>query len=79
MKLAQAKTETEVAHRMEEWNEADIELARLDPSYPELPDPWTMAAVRGILVGKIKEHIDLKMAEGDTRVSEMIKIMEQLL
>eukprot|EP00969_Alexandrium_andersonii_P229688 10143739-Alexandrium_andersonii.AAC.1 len=32
-----------------------------------------MAAVRGILAGKIKEHIDLRMAEGDIPVSEMIK------
>ena len=32
MKPAQARTEMEVAQRMEEWNEAEIELARSDPS-----------------------------------------------
>eukprot|EP00969_Alexandrium_andersonii_P264458 11688375-Alexandrium_andersonii.AAC.1 len=49
MRPAQARTEMEVAQRMEEWHEAQIELARSDPSYSDLPETWNMAAVRGIL------------------------------
>eukprot|EP00969_Alexandrium_andersonii_P318170 14054610-Alexandrium_andersonii.AAC.1 len=51
----------EVAQRMEEWHEAQIELARSDPSYSDSPETWKMAAGRGVLAGKTKEDIDLKM------------------
>eukprot|EP00969_Alexandrium_andersonii_P180037 7957532-Alexandrium_andersonii.AAC.1 len=73
MRPTQARTELEVAQRMEEWHGAQIELARSDPSCSELPEAWKMAAVRGILTGKTKEHIDLRMAEGGMPVSEMIE------
>eukprot|EP00969_Alexandrium_andersonii_P137674 6088570-Alexandrium_andersonii.AAC.1 len=65
MRPKQARTEMEVARRMEERHEAQIELARSDPSYMELPGTWKMAAARGILTGKIKEHICRRLVEGD--------------
>eukprot|EP00969_Alexandrium_andersonii_P014827 647934-Alexandrium_andersonii.AAC.1 len=62
MRPTLARTELELAQRTEEWHEARIDLARSDPSCMELPETWKVAAVRGIMTGKIKERIDLRMA-----------------
>ena len=65
MRPKEAKTEAEVAIRIEEWLEAEMELGRIDPGFETLPTAWRVSAIRGILTGKIKDHIDLKDAEGE--------------
>eukprot|EP00969_Alexandrium_andersonii_P095683 4226504-Alexandrium_andersonii.AAC.1 len=71
MRPATARNEQEVAQKVEDLSEAEQELARVDPGYKELPDEWKLAAFRGILTGKIKEHIDLKIAESEVGFAEI--------
>ena len=60
---AQAKrAEDIIATCIEEWQEAMLELKRVDPDYKELPDAYQIAALRGMLTGKYKDHIDPKLA-----------------
>ena len=59
MRPTAARNENAVAQRIEEWSGANVALARVDTGYPELPGAWKIAAFRGILAGKIKEHIGL--------------------
>ena len=40
-----------------------MELRRVAPDYKELPDAYQTAALRGILTGKYRDHIDMNMAE----------------
>ena len=63
MRPMQAKREEDTARCIEEWQESIVELRRVDPDYVELPDAYQTAALRGILTGKYRDHIDMTMAE----------------
>ena len=63
----QAKREEDTARCIEEWQESIMDLRRVDPDYIELPDAYQTAALRGILTGKYRDHIDMKMAEKGIR------------
>ena len=39
-----------------------MELNRVDPDYNKLPDAYQVAALRGMLPGKYRGHIDMKLA-----------------
>jgi hypothetical protein len=58
----QAKREEDIARFTEEWNEALMELRRVDSDYKELPDAYRTAALMGILTGRYRDHIDMKLA-----------------
>ena len=62
-----------MAVRIEEWLEAEMELGRIDPEFEHLPMAWRVSAIRGILTGKIKDHVDLKDAEGELDMETLIK------
>ena len=49
-----------------------MELRRVDPDYIELPDAYQTAALRGILTGKCRDHIDMKMAEREYGKDELL-------
>ena len=49
----QAKKEYDLQPCIEEWQEAMLDLERVDPDYKELPDAYQVAAVRGLLTGNI--------------------------
>ena len=73
MRPGQARNEGEVAQKLEEWTEAKIELDRMEKNGDGLPEQWQVAAVRGILAGKIKEHMDLRMAEKELGIEELVR------
>ena len=52
----------DIARCSEEWNEALVELRRVDLDYKELPDACQVAALRGMLTGKYRDDIDMKLA-----------------
>eukprot|EP00974_Lingulodinium_polyedra_P024677 2388154-Lingulodinium_polyedra.AAC.1 len=60
MRLAQAKTESEVAQSTGEWAQAVIELGRVDFESVELPQAWTTAGLRDRLAGKIMGRAGLE-------------------
>ena len=62
IRAGQAKREEDIARCIEEWNEALVELKRVDPEYEELPDACQVAALRGMLTGKYRGHTDVKLA-----------------
>ena len=68
----QAKREEDIAKCIEEWQEAMMELKRVDPDYKELPDAYQIAALRGMLTGKYKDHIDMKLAVRDYDKDELL-------
>ena len=68
----QAKREEDIARCIEEWNESLMELKRVDPDYKDLPDAYQVAALRGMLTGKYRDHIDMKLAERDMQKDELL-------
>jgi len=68
----QAKREEDIARCIEEWNESLMELKRVDPDYKDLPDAYQVAALRGMLTGKYRDHIDMKLAEKDMKKDELL-------
>jgi len=68
----QAKREEDIANCIEEWQESMMELRRVDPDYKELPDAYQIAALRGMLTGKYKDHIDMKLAVRDYDKDELL-------
>ena len=52
MKPVQAKHESEVAARLEEWAEANVEWANVEHEHMVLPEAYRISAIRGILIGK---------------------------
>ena len=40
-----------------------MELKRVGPDYRELPDAYQVAALRGVLTGEYRGHIDMQLAE----------------
>ena len=69
MRPPQARNGEEIADAIEAWEHDEAEIRRMDPRYEgeaTLPDPWKMSAVKGILVGRIKEHIELQAASMKT-------------
>ena len=49
-----------------------MELKRVDPDYKALPDAYQIAALRGMLTGKYKDHIDMKLAVRDYDKDELL-------
>ena len=47
-------------------------IASYRPDYIELPDAYQTAALRGILTGKYRDHIDMKMAEREYGKDELL-------
>ena len=68
----QAKREEDTARCIEERQESIMELRRVDPDYVDLPDAYQTAALRGILTGKYRDHIDMKMAEREHGKDELM-------
>jgi hypothetical protein len=68
----QANREEDIARCIEEWNESLMELKRVDPDYKDLPDAYQVAALRGMLTGKYRGHIDMKLAERDMKKDELL-------
>ena len=62
----------------EEWLEADMGLGTIDPEFEHLPMAWRVSTIRGILTGKIKDHIDLKDAERGTGHGNTYKGSEEV-
>ena len=50
----QARREEDIAKCIEEWQEAIMELKRVDPDYKELPDAYQIVALRVCSLGKTK-------------------------
>ena len=73
MRPPQAKTEAEVATRLEEWAEANVELEAVDNGHQKLPQACQVAAIREMLIGNSKEHIDLRLASQDVEPEALIK------
>ena len=44
----------------------------LTPDYKDLPDAYQVAALRGMLTGKYRDHIDMKLAERDMQKDELL-------
>ena len=49
----------ELAGFIEAWEREEDEVRRLDPDGEELPDAWRMTALKCILVGRLKEHVEI--------------------
>ena len=47
-------------------------IEEVDPDYKELPDAYQIAALRGMLTGKYKDHIDMKLAARDYDKDELL-------
>ena len=54
-----AAKEDEVADRIEEWRAKYMKLQLMDTKFEDFPQEWAVSSLRGILVGRIKEHVDL--------------------
>jgi hypothetical protein len=57
-----AKREEDIAKCIEEWQESVMELKLVDPDYKEPPDAYQVAALRGMLTGKYRDLVDMKLA-----------------
>ena len=49
-----------------------MELKSVDPDYKDLLDAYQVAALRGMLKGKYRDHIDTKLAERDMKKDELL-------
>ena len=61
-----------IAKCIEKWQEAIMELTRVAPDYKELPDSYQIAALRGMLTGKYKDHIDMQLADQEYDKAELL-------
>ena len=73
------KSEAHIADAVEAWERDETELRRMDPSGTDLPDVWRMSALKCMLVGKIKEHVEMKqeLRTYDTLRAEIMKCTVQ--
>ena len=58
--------ESDVANAVEAWEAEELELKRLDPQVQDLPDCYRMIALKCMLVGKMKDHIELNAGKFTT-------------
>ena len=72
MRPTAARSEEDIADAVEAWEREENEVRRLDPGGEELPDAWRMTALKCILVGRIKEHVEIT-AGRYTQYEEMRK------
>ena len=69
------KHESEVANAVEAWEAEELELKRLEPHAQDIPDCYMMIALKCMLVGKMKDHIELnawKLLTYDAMRSELM-------
>ena len=69
---AQASREEDIAKCIEDWQEAVMELKRVDPDYKKFPDAYQVAALRGMLSGKYGHYIDMKLAVRESGKDELL-------
>ena len=80
MTPSRARNEDEIADAIESWEREELEIRKLDPSGSDLPDVWKMTALKCLLTGRIKEHIELRAAQFkgyDDLRSEVMKYATQ--
>ena len=53
------KHEHEIADAVEAWEREEMELRKLDPVSQELPECFKVIALKSLLVGQIRQHIEL--------------------
>ena len=68
----QANQEEYIAKCIEEWQEAVMELNRVDPDYKELPDAYQVAALPCMLTGTYRDHIEMKQAVREYGKDELL-------
>ena len=78
MKPVPAKTEDDVPARVETWKEQLTHLLTIDTKEP-LPESYQVAALRMILIGKVKEHIDSKYLDPtvEPKLAEILSEVRQ--
>ena len=78
MKPAQAKKESDVSEAIEDWEEHMNRLARHGKEY-ELPPVFKQEALKCILIGKIRDHFDLWVAEQMPFEQVLKKVKDQAM
>ena len=78
MKPHQAKKESDVAEAIEAWEEHMNRLARHGKEY-ELPPVFKQEALKCILIGKIRDHFDLWVAEQMPFEQVLKKVKDQAM
>ena len=68
----QAKREDDLLTAIEKWKRdlREVEMAETAGGDSELPPQYKLAALKRILVGRVKDHIRFKEAELDAKLSE---------